>query len=376
MNSPIPLFGIYRDAEMETIAAEVLRSGQIASGAYVKKFTDQFAQLIDNPHVVTMNDMSSAIQIALHLSGVGTNDEVLTTAFACMSTNGPIALTGGKPVWVDIDASTGLMDPNALRDSITSRSKAVIVYHVAGYPARIVEIAEICREFGLKLIEDCDNALLATVGGSQVGSFGDFSIFSFYPNRQINATEGGALVCRDVVDAERAVRLRRYGIDLSKFRDKEGEIDPLCDIPEIGWAATLNNLCSAVGYVQLNSVESRLAKTRENASILSNRLNGIEGLEIVSSNLDCVPSYWVLLVRVKKRDDVLSILKSRGIHASKLHQRTDRYTGFGVPKANLIGTKRFTDSVIGLPCGWWLSNQDIEIIISEVVNSLSFVTTV
>lgn len=359
MDGQISLFGVYRDESMDAAALAVLQSGQIAAGPYVRQFADGFGELVGQSNVVTVNDMSSAIQIALRLIGVGPGDEVLASPYACMSTNAPIATSGATPVWVDVDPLTGTMDPQALEQAITPRSKAVLVYHLAGYPADIKRIAAICKTRGLKLIEDCDNALLATVDNEQVGNFGDFSIFSFYPNRQINATEGGALCCKHAADAERAIRLRRYGIDLTRFRDKAGEIDPHCDIPEIGFAATLNNLCSAIGYVQLDGVAERIAKTRSVATRLTQLLSKIANVEIIQPQRGAVPSFWALLVKVPNRDKVLTALKQCGINASKLHQRTDIYSGFLTARYELPNTSQFLDQVLGLPCGWWMSDEDI-----------------
>lgn len=371
MEKTIPLFGVYHDEKMDQTALEVLKSGQIASGHYVKKFEDGFGKLVDQTHVVSVNDMSSAIQIALRLIGVGPGDEVLTSPFACMSTNAPIATSGATPVWVDIDPSTGHIDPAALERAITPRSKAVLVYHLAGYPCDIREISAICQRHGLKLIEDCDNAMLATVDGVQVGRFGDFAIYSFYPNRQINATEGGALCCKNYADAERAIKLRRYGIDLNRFRDKKGEINPDCDIAEIGWAATLNNFCSAIGYSQLTGVVERIEKTRSVALSLTQALKQIEGIEVISPLPSSVPSYWVFLVKVRNRNFIMSEMKSRGINVSTIHQRTDLYSGFNVPiKKPLPNAEDFINKVLAIPCGWWMTEYDINIISSTLKNLL------
>ena len=366
MDRNIPLFGIYRDNRMDAAALEVLHSGQIAAGTYVKKFADGFGKLVNQAHVVTVNDMSSAIQIALRLIGVVPGDEVLASPYACMSTNAPIATSGATAVWVDIDPRTGIMDPEALERAITPRSKAVIVYHLAGYPADLRRITAICQARGLKLIEDCDNALLATVDGKQVGTFGDFAIYSFYPNRQINATEGGALCCRHAADAERAIKLRRYGIDLPRFRNKDGEIDPHCDIPEIGWAATLNHLCSAIGHVQLEGVADRIARTRSVAYRLAQTLSQVDGVEVVQPLPGAVPTYWALLVKVPNRDKVLTELKRRGVHASKLHQRTDVYSGFLSANPELPNASHFLEQVLGLPCGWWMNDNDIAFVASTL----------
>lgn len=366
VNKTIPMFGIYRDAAMDAAALGVLKSGQIAAGPYVNQFGEAFAALAGRERMVTVNDMSSAILMALRLAGVGVGDEVLTASYACMSTNAPIANIGAKPVWVDVDADTGLMDPAALERAISPKSKAVIVYHLAGYPADIHRIAEICRARGLQLIEDCDNALFAAVGGEQVGGFGDYAIYSFYPNRQINATEGGALYCRREEEARRAVLMRRYGIDLTRFRDALGEINAECDIPEIGWAATLNNLCSAVGCAQLEGAPHRVARARAVAARYQAAFAGLAGVGVVAPNPDAVPAYWAFLLTVDRRDDVLLSMKQAGVQVSKLHHRTDSYSGFGVPSATLPQTQSFLDRVLALPCGWWLDDDDVEHVIATL----------
>jgi perosamine synthetase len=366
MKHPVSLFGVYKSELTDSLALEVLNSGQIASGAFVTKFANDFGQLVEQKYVVAVNDMSNAIQIALRLSDVLPGDEVLTTSYACMSTNAPIATSGAKPVWVDVDPMNGLMDPNAMERAITPHTKAVIVYHVAGYPAPIARIAQICKMHKLKLIEDCDNALLATVNGQQVGTFGDFAIYSFYPNRQINATEGGALCCRLAEDAERAIRLRRYGIDLKQFRDASGEINAQCDIPEIGWAATLNNLCSAIGYAQLPGVSDRVKRARQVAAIYDEQILTLDGVESVEPLADSTPSYWAYLVRIRNRDLVLAKLKESGIQVSKLHYRNDLYSGFKVEPVVLPHTERFTEHVMALPCGWWMTDNDVSKVLSTL----------
>ena len=369
MRQQVPLFGIYHDTAMELLATQVLRSGQIASGTHVQQFEDQFGVLIGSSNVITVNDMSNAIQIALKLAGVQENDDVLTTAYACMSTNAPIAIAGAHPIWVDINPLTGGMDPLSLERSITAASKAVLLYHPSGYPAEVDRIAEICKKHNLKLIEDCDNSLLARAGGRLTGSFGDYAIYSFYPNRQINATEGGALVCKDSSDVIRAKKLRRYGIDMSTFRNVTGEINPYSDIPEIGIAATFNNLCAAIGKTQLNSVPARIDSSRSVAKRLAAGIAGLHGISAIEPLPDTEPSYWSFLLLVENRDRLMEILKEAGVQCSKLHHRTDHYTGFKQYLHDLPGTTKFMSHVLAIPCGWWLSNNQVDYIIEVLKNS-------
>lgn len=365
----IPLFGIYHDEAMERAAVEVLRSGQIASGPRVAAFEQALAELAGQPHVVTVNDMSNALQIALRLAGVGAGDEVLTSAYACLSTNAPIAMVGAQARWVDVDPATGSLDPEALRRAITPRSKAVIAYHLAGYPVDIEAIAAICHEHGLKLIEDCDNALLASVAGRAVGTWGDFAIYSFYPNRQINASEGGAVACRTPEEATRARRLRRYGIEMTGFRDRWGEISPASDVAEIGLAAPLNQLCAALGLSQLGGVAERLAVSRRHAAEMARQLDGLPGLSLVPATPGAQPAYWTLLLRLEQRDHVMHQLKSAGVQCSTLHLRNDSYSAFG-GSAELPGTQAFAAQMLAVPCGWWLSQAQVAQVVSGLKSAL------
>lgn len=368
----IPLFGVVSLPEMDTAALEVLHSGRIASGEYVAKFEAGFGQIVSQPNVVSMVDMTSAIFLALHLAGVSKGDEVLTTAFACMSTNSAIAQCGALPVWVDVKPQSIEIDLDDLIGKISTKTKAVILYHVAGYPGPAEELAALCQERGIALIEDCDNALFASRNAVPVGSHGDFAVYSFYPTRQINTTEGGALVCKSADMAARARKLRRFGIDSTTFRNAIGEINPSSDIPEIGWAFTMNNLCAALGCAQLPTVHSRVLKTQKNAAKLMELVGNLKGVRVVPVAPRSIPAHWGLLLFVDKRDVVLASMKQQGILASCLHHRNDSYTGFSAfVSTSLPNTTYLQNHILAIPCGWWLSDQDLVDISKALVSAVS-----
>lgn len=366
-----PLFGVYHDQSVEDAALAVLRSGQIASGAYVEQFRKAFAELVGRPLTVTVNDMSNAVAIALRLAGVVPGSEIITQAFSCLSSNAPLGLSGARVRWADMDPETASMTVQSVERLITPSTRAVLLYHVAGYPGPARELAQFCRSNGIALIEDCNNALGATLDGIPVGQFGDYAVHSFYPNRQINAIEGGALSVATEAEFERALKLRKYGIDPVRFRDAAGEIDPDVDVPELGWAAILNNLSSAVGLVQMPGLSARLAATRSNAQRLRAALHGLPGLRLVQPLSGADPAWWAVLVLADQRDTLLSELKRRGIAASRLHFRNDAYSGFNAERLSLPGTDRFMAEVIALPCGWWLSPAEMDSIGNEVRAALA-----
>jgi dTDP-4-amino-4,6-dideoxygalactose transaminase len=351
---------------MEDAALEVMRSGQIASGPKVRELEQTFASIAGREYIVSTNDLTSAVTLALHLAGVRAGDEVATIAFSCLQSNSPIARLGARPVWVDIDPTTMSMCVRDLAAKLKPSVKAVMLYHVAGYPADSVRIAALCRDRGIPLIEDCNNAIGATFDNRPVGVLGEYAVYSLYPNRQINGIDGGMLATPDAATAARATCLRRFGVDGQSFRDARGEINSESDIPEIGWSAALNQLNAAVALSQFNTLSIRAGRTRVIATRLTNALVGLDCMRVVGSVLGTTPAFWAVLVLCKHRDALIEFLKDRGIKSSILHHRNDCYTGFGAPRVDLPGTSVAMAQVLALPCGWWLTDSQVEYLIQQL----------
>ncbi len=359
-STTIDLFHPVQLPEMEAAALEVLRSGQIASGPKVFELEQAFASVSGRKHIVSTNDLTSAVTLALHIAGVRAGDEVATIAFSCLQSNSPIARLGARPVWIDIDPTTMSMSVKDLAAKLKPTVKAVMVYHVAGYPADSISISALCRDLGIPLIEDCNNAIGATLDNQPIGIHGEYAVYSFYPNRQINGIDGGVLATPDALTAARAIRLRRFGIDAKTFRDARGEINPESNVPEIGWSAALNNLNAAVALAQFATLSSRTARTRAIASRLTSALDGVHGLRIVKPVPSAIPAFWGFLVLTEHRDALLEHLRGNGIKSSIFHQRNDCYTGFGTQRVDLPGTTEIMGQALALPCGWWLTETQVE----------------
>lgn len=356
----IPLFYPVHLPEMEQSVLDIMRSGQIAAGPLVDQFESAMGELVGREHVVCTNDMTSALLLALQLAGVRRGDEVATLAFSCLTSNSAIAIAGARPLWIDLDPITMTMSPDDLATKLSPATKAVTLYHVAGYPAPIDKIAAICKERGIPLIEDCNAAIGACVGHQKAGQAGVFSVYSFYPNRQINALDGGALACPDAATAQHARRLRRYGIDQPSFRDHRGEINPRSDVPEIGLSAAFSQLHAAVAMAQMPTLSGRLRQTQDNAHRLGSLLTGVPGLRVIDPIRESRSAYWGLMLDIKHRDAMLAELKSQGIQCSALHQRNDRYSGFVAAACELPGTAHAMSHLLTVPCGWWMLPEHLE----------------
>ncbi len=363
---PIVLFDCRPEAAALEALAPVMASGQLAGGPNVAALEQALAQSLQHPDVVCLGDVTHALALALQLAGVGPGDDVLTLSYNCMSSNAAIAHVGATPVWVDIDVDTATISPADCERALTAGTKALVVYHVAGYPAPLAALRAFCDRHGIALIEDANNALGATLDGRRIGTVGDFAVFSFYANRQVNGVDGAALACPDAATAAEARRLRRFGIDVPRFRDAHGEIDARSDIPRVGLSSPLNHVQATLALAHLRTLDARVERNRRHVATLAARLADVPALAPVAWASGVQPAFWAWLVRCGDRDTLLERLKGRGVQCSKLHQPNDVYSGFGSTARDLPGTARFIGEILALPCGWWLDDATLDRLVAEV----------
>jgi dTDP-4-amino-4,6-dideoxygalactose transaminase len=367
----IALFDCRLDAAAMAAIAPAMEAGQLAAGPHVGALEAELSARLSGHPVVALSDMTQALVLAFRLSGIGVGDEVLTLSYNCLSSNAAIHAVGATPVWVDIDPATATMEVAHARSRMTPATRALVVYHAAGYPADMAALRALCDEAKLVLIEDANNALGAVLpGGAPAGTIGDFAVFSFYANRQVNAIEGAALLCRCEEDAAEVRQLRRFGIDQTKFRDFRGEIDAAADVPDIGPAATLSNINAALARHNLAKLDERQQQVRANAEAIEQAVAGIAGVTAVVPVKDANPAYWGLLLLCDERDRLIDALKAAGVGCSKLHQPNHVYSGFGAETVDLPGTKAFMERVIAVPCGWWVGNRERQQIVERISSAL------
>jgi dTDP-4-amino-4,6-dideoxygalactose transaminase len=364
---PLPLFDCRLDPEAIGAMAPSLAAGQLAAGPHIALLEEALSARMGGRPVVALSDSTQAIEAALICAGVGPGSDVLTLSYNCMSSNSAITYAGAKPVWVDIDPQTAAMDVADAERAITPETQALLVYHAAGYPADLRAIRSLCEARGLTLVEDANNALGAKLSdGSAVGTVGDFAVFSFYANRQVNAIEGAGLVCPDEAVAHRVRAMRRFGIDQSRFRDADGEINSACDIPRIGLSATLPNTHAALAMHQLGLLDARLEQTRANAAAIGRALQEVAGLTLVQPAADGKSAYWALLLLCERRDLLMRGLKALGVGCSKLHQPNHQYSGFAAVARPLPQTAFFMERILAVPCGWWMGEGDCEMVAAAI----------
>ena len=360
----IPLFKVFIPESVMEPLRKVLLSGYIGEGPRVEEFERQLGPWFDNSNVLTVNNGTAALQLALRLSNVGYGDEVVSTAMTCSATNEPILAMGARIVWADIDPWTGNIDPKDVARRITPKTKAIMCVHWAGYPCELDELNAIAAEHSIKLIEDACHAFGSTYHGKPIGSHSDFACFSFQAIKEMTTVDGGALVCKSKADCERGRLLRWYGIDRkSKRKDLRCE----ADIVEYGYKFHMNDVTAVIGLEQLKYVGKTIEKYRANAARYNEAFQGLKAIRPLRYKDDRTSVYWLYNVRVKNRQEFMEHMKKTGITVSQVHARNDTHTMFKDFRVDLPGVDEFTSEQVSIPVGWWLTEKDLTHIINAAV---------
>lgn len=259
------------DSDVEAVS-RVLRGSNLTQGPVVPEFERRLAELTGNSHGCVVNSATSALHVACLALGVGAGDEVWTTPITFVASANCAIYCGATVDYVDVERGSFNMDPSRLADHLrrARRSgklpKVVIPVHLGGTPADMSAITEMCREYGVHVLQDASHALGATINGRSVLSsgFGEVAVTSFHPVKMITTAEGGAAVTSDPGLANHMLRLRSHGVTRSPH---EMVCDP--DGPwyyeqiELGFNYRMPDLFAALGLSQLSRLERFVARRND-----------------------------------------------------------------------------------------------------------------
>lgn len=334
---------------------DVLYSGALSSGQYVRKFENDIKNFLrtDNS-LISTNTYDSASGIVWEVLGLEAGNEVIASPMSCLASNQPLALKRAKMIWTDIDPLVGSLDPEAVKRNITKNTKAILHYHWGGFPGHIDDILKIGKEYGVPVIEDAIESFGSEYKNKKIGNTGaDFTLFSFQPVRLPTTIDGGAIVFKKEEDYQKAKLIRDYGIDRSKFRDSLGEIDSSCDISLPGFGAGMNELAAYIGIKSLVQLPKLIDKQRQNAVKNENYLKRFKEITLLNVN-NTRPNYWIHSFLSPNRDTLLNLIRKDKKYASKVHIRNDYYSVFGNFQNDLKGVQKFNEEILSIPSGWWV----------------------
>jgi perosamine synthetase len=277
----------------------VLESGQLTMGPKVAEFEDGLARACEVEHAVVLSSGTAALHLAVLALGIGPGDEVIVPAYTFPATANVVALAGARPVLVDVDPETMNVRPEAVADAVTDRTRAVLVVHLFGRPARWEEI-EAAVPGSVVLLEDAAGALGARRAGRACGGLGRLGCLSFHPRKIVTTGEGGAVTTGDGELAETIRSMRHHG-----WRN--------ADMPVPGLNYRLSDVLCALGITQLRRLEALHDGRERLAAAYGERLEGL--VQLPSADEGDRHGWQAYVVQLDRRDEALQALQAAGIQA-------------------------------------------------------------
>jgi dTDP-4-amino-4,6-dideoxygalactose transaminase len=346
-----PAKPVIGEAEIEA-AVRVLRSGMVVQGPEVAAFEQEFSALVDGRHCVAVNSGTSALQLTLMALGVKPGDEVIVPSFSFAATANVVRLVGAEPVFVDIDADTFCVSPDAVAAAITPRTVAIMPVHLYGHPAAMDRIMPIAERHGLAVVEDAAQAHGAALGGTPVGAFGIAGCFSFYPTKNMHSLEGGMITTNDAQVARTLRLLRNQGME----QRYANEI--------VGANMRLTDVAAAIGRVQLGQLPEWTEQRQANAKFLDSRITEMVTPPVADGARHVYHQYTV---RVSgDRDAAQKVLAEHGVgnavyYPTPIHRLRPFLDADGKPGPwDLPETERAAAEVISLPIFPSLAPEQLE----------------
>ena len=356
---PLVKVGLPPVKELMLALESVLYSGQIAEGQQVYDFEEKFSNCFKLPNVLAMSSGTAALHAALTLAGVLPGDEVISTPMTAEPTNTAILNCGAKVVWADVDPQSGNVNPDSIRQSITGKTKAIVVVHYAGYPVRLAEIRAIADEFDIPLVEDCAHALGATYDGKPVGTVGDFGIFSLQAIKHMTTVDGGMLTVADPKLMTAAKKFRWFGMLKGVPRTE-------VDIQTVGYKYNMNNVNATIGLVQLKYISDVINRHISNGQYYDEWFQSVPGVDFARCDIVAKPTYWLYTLLSDHAQEIEKALNAADVVASKLHRPNNLHSIFNNSKKPLPGLEKFYKRLLHIPCGWWVSDTDRERIVDVI----------
>ena len=345
-----PLIG---DEEIEAVT-RVLRSGMLAQGPEVAAFEAEFSAHfgLGRP-CVAVNSGTSGLHLGLLAAGVGPGMEVIVPSFTFAATANSVALTGATPVFADIAADSFCLDPAAVEAAITERTVGVMPVHLYGHPAAMPGLRRLCDAHGLKLFEDAAQAHGASLGGTPVGAFGTFAMFSLYPTKNMTSGEGGMVSCADEAVARGVKLYRNQGMEQQYHNEVVGLNNRMTDIH------------AAIGRVQLTKVDAWTARRQANAAFLTAHLTGVTPPPVADGAVHVYHQYTVRVA--EDRDGLAKALREEHqIGSGMFYPVPNHRLAPFQADVDLPETERAARECLSLPVHPALSQDDLERIVTAV----------
>jgi len=375
----IPFARPFIGDEEKNAAAEVLSGHILVHGQRTHDFEDKFARWCGTEKSVAVSSCTAGLHLAYFYLGIGQGDEVIIPAMTHVATAHAVELMGAKPVFVDAEAQAGNIDISKIEASITDRTKALSIVHYLGMPVDMDQINAIAQKHNLFVVEDAALAFGTKYKGKHAGLLGDLGVFSMYPVKHMTTLEGGMILSKHDDVLTKITLQRAFGVDRTHTERKvPGEYD----VNMLGFNYRMNELQAAIGFCQVDRLNSFLEARKRNHDIISAGLADVDELhQLSSTDGDFQSSYYCKSIVLQnglenKRLEIIYELAKRGVGTSiyypkpvpELSYYAEKYN---ITKGSFPEAAKIAYHSIALPVGPHLNEGDAEYIVKSVKDVLS-----
>lgn len=348
-------------ADIDGAIGEVIQDSAFVRGNYVSKFEREYSSALGIEHCVSCGNGTDAIYIALRALGIGSGDEVITTALSWIATSETITQTGAKVVFVDVEPKYFTIDPEKIEEKISKKTRAIIPVHLYGQPANMDQIIEIAKRYRLLVIEDCAQAHFAKYNNRYVGTIGDVGTFSFYPGKNLGAYgDAGALVTDSQEVATRARMFANHGALEKNYHLIEGI------------NSRLDGLQGAILSVKLRHIDQWTRERRSKAKLYDELLAEVADIVTPESRLGVEHVYHLYVIRTKNRTGLIEEFRRSdidyGIHYPTALPFLPAYNYLGHQPNEFPVAYKYQREIISLPLYPELTTEMLEYVFRTVAN--------
>jgi dTDP-4-amino-4,6-dideoxygalactose transaminase len=369
---------LIEQAEIDEVV-DSLRSGWIGTGPKVARFERMLEAYVGVEHVRCLSSCTAALLLTLRALDVGPGDEVLVPSMTFAASAAAVELVGARPVLVDSEADTGLIDLDAAERAITDATRALVVVHLAGRPVDMGRVNALRDEHGLAVIEDAAQALGAEWAGRRIGTLGNPTCFSFHATKNVTTAEGGALATDDPALAARVERLAMHGLSAGAWERFADDGFRHYAVEEPGFKLNLTDLHAAIGLHQLPRLDGWIERRAE----LWKRYD-----DLLAALPLATPAPWPAHVRHARhlytvlldpdapltRDQLLEEMTRRrigvGVHYVALHLHPHYRDHYGTDPADLPVASDISQRTVSLPLSPRITPTDQDDVVEALHGAL------
>ena len=376
MGYKIPLFKLNFDEKEAQAAYDTINSGWISTGPKNEALEQKFIDMFHVKYAVSVTNCTGALHLACMLCGLGPGDEVLCPSLTFAASVNCIRYVGATPVFCDIVSQEHLnIDPKEIEKKITPKTKAMVVVHMAGFPAKMDEIMAIARKHNLRVIEDACHGPLSEYKGKKLGTIGDVAAFSFFSNKNISTGEGGMLITNNEEFAKKARLLRSHGMTTMSYQRAGGHATAY-DIVELGYNYRLDDIRASIAIEQMKKLPGDLEKRIAVRKRYLEKLAKVKGVVVPFADCTEFVSNYIMPVVLtnstkERRDAIRDKIHECGVQTSVHYPAIHRFSIYKDYKAELPVTEYVTDNEITLPMYASLSDADVDFIVETLDKAIN-----